>query len=65
MPNEIRKIRLQLDKKQILYAQADNLLLAIARKYDALEVDDSEDRPSNEMDFNIAPEIVISETFIP
>ncbi|MBN1996648.1 helicase [candidate division KSB1 bacterium] len=65
LPNEIRKIRQKLDKKQINYAQADNLLLAIAKKYDALELDDTEAQPLSDLDFNISPEIVISETFIP
>ncbi len=65
LPNEIRKIRQKLDKKQITYAQADNLLLAIAKKYDALELDDTEAQPHSDLDFNISPEIVISETFIP
>lgn len=64
LPNEIRKIRQKLDKKQITYAQADNLLLALARKYDALELDDTEAQPLTDLDFNISPEIVISETFI-
>jgi len=64
LPNEIRKIRQQADKKQITYAQVDNLLLLLAKKYDALELDDSEAQPEQELDLNISPEIVISETFI-
>jgi superfamily II DNA/RNA helicase len=64
LPNEIRKIRQQSDKRQITYAQVDNLLLLIGKKYDALETDDSESHPAEELDLNISPEIVISETFI-
>ncbi|MBN2091447.1 helicase, partial [candidate division KSB1 bacterium] len=65
LPNEIRKIRQKLDKKQITYAQADNLLLALAKKYDALELEENETQPPTDLDFNISPEIVISENFIP
>jgi len=54
-----------IDKKQITYAQVDNLLLALAKKYDVLEEDDGEEQKDNELDLNISPEIVISETFIP
>lgn len=65
LPNEIRKIRQQSDKKQISYAQVDNLLLLIGNKYDALELDDSESQLAQELDVSISPEIVTSETFIP
>jgi hypothetical protein len=54
-----------IDKKQITYSQVDNLLLALAKKYDVLEADDGEEQKDNELDLNISPEIVISETFIP
>jgi hypothetical protein len=54
-----------IDKKQIIYAQVDNLLLALAKKYDVLEADDGEEQKDNELDLNISPEIVISKTFIP
>lgn len=64
LPNEIRKIRQKLDKKQITYAQAENFLFTLAKKYDALELDDTETQPPADLDFNISPEIVISETFI-
>jgi superfamily II DNA/RNA helicase len=65
MPNEIRKLRQQLDKKQITYSQVDNLIIMIAKKYDAFENEDEEkDSTFNEIDANIAPDIVLSETFI-
>lgn len=65
LPNELRKIRQQLDKKQITYGQVDNLLIAIAKKYDAIEPEDAEGESSQQsIDTNIAPEIVLSETFI-
>ena len=65
LPNEIRKIRQQLDKKQITYGQVDNLVIILAKKYDALESDESETESAQQViDTNIAPEIVLSETFI-
>lgn len=65
LPNEIRKLRQQLDKKQITYGQVDNLLIVIAKKYDAFDSEDSEPETTQQaIDTNIAPEIVLSETFI-
>jgi len=63
LPNEIRKLKRKLDKKEITYGQVDNLIVAIAQKYDAF---DNEEEPENnniEIDVNINPEIVITETF--
>ena len=64
MPNEIRKVRQQLEKRQITYGQLDNLILMIAKKYDALNKEVYEDGKQPQIDFNIQPEIVLSETFI-
>jgi len=64
LPNEIRKIRQQLEKKQITYGQVDNLILMVAKKYDAISTDDAENERQPLIDFNIQPEIVLSETFI-
>lgn len=65
LPNEIKKIRLKLDKRQITYAQAENILMLVANKYDAAEKEDDENIPVvEELSFNIEPEIVISETFV-
>lgn len=65
LPNEIRKLRQQLDKKQITYSQVDNLLILIAKKYDAIEnEDDEKSNAFNEIDANISPDIVLSETFM-
>jgi superfamily II DNA/RNA helicase len=63
LPNEVRKVRQQLEKKQITYAQVDNLLLLIAKKYDALGIDEQTEKNSL-IDYNVYPEIVLSETFI-
>ena len=64
LPNEIRKIRLKLDKRQLTYAQVENLLLVIAKKYDAYEIEISDEQDVQELDLNISPEIVITETFV-
>ncbi|MFT3845766.1 MAG: helicase-related protein [Lacibacter sp.] len=64
LPNEIKKVRQQLEKRQITYGQVDNLILMVAKKYDALDKEDAEDTRQPQIDFNIQPEIVLSETFI-
>jgi superfamily II DNA/RNA helicase len=64
LPNEIKKIRQQLEKRQITYGQVDNLILMVAKKYDALSTDEGEENRLPQIDFNIQPEIVLSETFI-
>lgn len=65
LPNEIRKLRQQMDKKQITRGQLDNLLILIAKKYDAFNNDDTEPETTQQaIDTNISPEIVLSETFV-
>ena len=67
LPNEVKKLRQQLDKKKILYGEAENLLVKLAAKYDALdnggETENGNQFAASEIDFNIEPEIVLSETF--
>ena len=63
LPNEIRKLKRKLDKKEILYGQADNLIVALAKKYDVFN-DKEEGQIDHEIDLNFTPEIVITETFI-
>ena len=63
LPNEIRKLKRQLDKKTISYGQADNLGIAIAKKYDAFNNDEDDGSFKVEIDLNVTPEIVITETF--
>ena len=53
-----------MEKRQITYGQVDNLLLMVAKKYDALSTDEGEENRLPQIDFNIQPEIVLSETFI-
>ncbi|MCH8569135.1 MAG: phospholipase D-like domain-containing protein [Balneolales bacterium] len=64
LPNEMRKMKRQLDKRKISYGQADNLILAIAQKYDAIENEEIEETAKSDIDLNITPEIVITETFV-
>lgn len=64
LPNEIRKLKRKLDKKTVSYGQADNLIIAIAQKYDAF-VEEEQTEPFNiDIETNISPEIVITETFV-
>lgn len=65
LPNELKKLRQQRDKKQITYGQVDNLLIILAQKYDAIEKEeDGQEALQAEIDVNVSPEIVLSETFI-
>jgi hypothetical protein len=65
LPNEVKKIRMKLDKRQITLAQAEKMILLVARKYDALkDIEDPGTYFLEALPANIEPEIVISETFI-
>lgn len=64
LPNEIRKLKRKLDKKEVSYGQADNLIIVLAKKYDAFDEGNDQQSTVTEIDLNITPEIVISETFI-
>lgn len=64
LPNEIRKLKRRLDKKEISYGQADNLIIALAKKYDVFNNREDDLNSTNDIDLNITPEIVITETFI-
>ena len=63
LPNEIRKLKRQLDKKTTTYGQADNLIIAIAEKYDAFNGEEDGNEFKVEIETNITPDIVITETF--
>ncbi|MBS1643955.1 MAG: helicase, partial [Bacteroidetes bacterium] len=63
LANELAKLSQKLNKREITLAQVDNLLIALAKKYDVFTNDEEETQPE-EIDTNIAPEIVLSETFI-
>ena len=63
LPNEIRKMKRELDKRAITHGQVDNLIVLLSKKYSAST--DSEDNNSNrEIEVNITPDIVITETFV-
>jgi len=64
LPNEIRKIKRRLDKKETTYGQTENLIIALAKKYDVFSVDIDDQSLNNNIDLSITPEIVITETFI-
>lgn len=62
LPNELRKIRLQAQKRKITHAQALNQVMALAKKYEAGEESDVESS-LRDMELNIDPDIVIAESF--
>ena len=64
LPNEIRKLKRKIDKKETSYGQADNLIILLASKYDVFHDGDEQQFSVHQIDLNITPEIVISETFI-
>jgi hypothetical protein len=64
LANELKRLSQKLlSKKEITISQADNLLIALAKKYDALTGNEEETK-LEEIDANFAPEIVLSETYI-
>ena len=64
LPNEIRKVRMKLDKRQVTLGQAENMIILVAKKYDALnDIEDIGTSAFESLPANIEPEIVISETF--
>lgn len=64
IPNELKKIRTRLGKT-ITFAEAENLIIRLAKKYDAIEKDDDEtESTANKIEANIEPNVVLSETFL-
>ena len=57
LPNEIRKMNQQLQKKHITYGQIDNLILLIAKKYDAIEIGDDQILSTIEIDPTLHPRL--------
>ena len=66
LPNEVKKLSRKIEKREITHAQADNLILLLAKKYDVSSPsEDDESGTSHEtLPVIIEPDIVISETFI-
>ncbi|HLK28343.1 MAG TPA: helicase-related protein [Puia sp.] len=64
LANELKKLSQKyFSKREITTSQVDNLLIALAKKYDVFSSEEDES-DMEEIDANIAPEIVLSETFI-
>jgi superfamily II DNA/RNA helicase/uncharacterized protein YjiS (DUF1127 family) len=61
LPNEVKKIRQQEEKKMITLAQKESKLVALAKKYN---VNSNSEKEALTLDVNIAPEVVLSESFI-
>lgn len=59
----LEKMKRELDKRTITFGQVDNLLVALSKKY-SLESDSINDSSSTEIDFNVSPDSVITETFV-
>ena len=65
LANELKKLSQKFFmKRDITASQIDNLLIALAKKYNALRNNNEEEVTFEEIDANIAPEIVLSETFV-
>jgi len=65
IPKEIRKIRLSMDKRKISFGETENLVMRLAKKYDALgNEDENLENLASEISVGIEPEVVLSETFI-
>ncbi len=63
LPNEVKKLRQKVEKTQMTWNQAENVLVEFARKFDALSAED-EPAAISELSANVEPEIVLSETFV-
>jgi len=64
LPNEIRKLKRKIDKREVTLGQATHLILAIAKKYDALADTVTETGQTGlKPDAAFRPKIVITETF--
>ena len=67
LANELRRLSQRYfgTKKDLTTSQVDNLVILYAKKYDAFVSDDEENPEAHiEIDTNISPDIVLSETFI-
>jgi len=65
LANELKKISQSFfSKKEITVSQVENKLFELAKKYDAITDNEDEELTLEEIDANIEPEIVLSETFV-
>jgi len=66
LANELKKMSQKyFNKKELTTAQVDNLIVAYAKKYNVfIDTDEDTTELHTEIDANISPDIVLSETFI-
>jgi superfamily II DNA/RNA helicase len=65
LPNEIRKLKLRIDKEKIPYTHVENLVLRIAAKYITSNGQNGDEHTvSAELGANVEPQIILSETFV-
>jgi len=66
LANELKKMSQKFfNKKEFTTAQVDNLIVAFAKKYNVFsDTDEDNSESQTEIDANISPDIVLSETFI-
>lgn len=64
LPNEIRKMKRELDKRTITHGQVDNLIVLLSKKYSSSSTDATDESSHQSIDVNITPDIVITETFV-
>jgi len=64
LPNEIRKMKRELDKRSITHGQVDNLIIVLSKKYSITINETDSDNSQQEIDMSITPDIVITETFV-
>jgi SNF2 family DNA or RNA helicase len=63
LPNEVRKMRQKLEKKQLSYPQVESLIVQFGEKFGVLDGESVSDHVE-ELSANVEPEIILSETFI-
>ncbi|MEO8574911.1 MAG: helicase-related protein, partial [Pyrinomonadaceae bacterium] len=63
LPNEIKKLKQQIEKQKIAFNQSELLILKLATKYGTNASGGEATNGSREIEANIEPEIVLSETF--
>lgn len=63
LPNEVRKMRQKLEKRQITYPQVESLIVQFGEKFGALD-GEGDSNHIEELSANVEPEIILSESFI-
>ncbi|MBX3295013.1 MAG: DEAD/DEAH box helicase family protein [Acidobacteria bacterium] len=63
LPNEVRKMRQKLEKKQLTYPQVESLIVQFGEKFGAIDAEIVADH-TEELSANVEPEIILSESFV-